>query len=571
MKHLILISILLLSSSIFASVIYVPEDYGTIQEAIDAATDADLVLVADGTYYENIDFLGKGVIVSSYYMQDGDVEHVNNTIIDGSQYEDIERAACAHFTSGETRSSVLIGFTLTGGVGATYDLANLGPTFEGLTQEGGGVFIDSSSPTIRYNIIIDNHVPLPNGYDYYGGGGISSFTGNPLIECNYVIHNSAGYACGIVLNWSGGIIRNNLVYDNFGGEIEGAGGIMVWRSGDYPQYVLNNTIVSNHSDDICGGILFYDTDAIVDNNIVYGNTQASGYQVMGTSWDNFQYNLVEGMNLPNNISANPHLISNFLLGDGSPCIDAGNPDVQYDDTEDPMNHGSALFPSMGNLRNDIGMWGGPSTAQPLSFSYEILDHPDAIVFTPDCHVGESVSVQIPIENLGMRNWNLVDINVDNSEIAIDGNTFNNTLDPFENGVINLTWFPTEPGDMIAELTISHNFLTLGNPIIIELTGTALAQAAGDNTVPAVNRLCQNHPNPFNPQTTIAFDLAKPSHVAIDIFNIRGRLVETLTSQRYASGHHEVEWDAGEAASGVYFYRWTIDGKAGSMRKCVLLK
>ena len=65
--------------------IHVPADYTTIQAAIDAANNGDIVLVAEGIYYENINFMGKAITVASKYYIDGKQKHIRKTIIDGSQ------------------------------------------------------------------------------------------------------------------------------------------------------------------------------------------------------------------------------------------------------------------------------------------------------------------------------------------------------------------------------------------------------------------------------------------------------------------------------------------------------
>lgn len=76
---------------------------------------------------------------------------------------------------------------------------------------------------------------------------------------------------------------------------------------------------------------------------------------------------------------------------------------------------------------------------------------------------------------------------------------------------------------------------------------------------AVLRLHQNRPNPFNPTTTITYEIPADSHVRLDVFDVRGRLVRTLTDGLQSAGQHRVVWSGDDrngvaVASGVYFYR-----------------
>ncbi|MCK4547150.1 MAG: T9SS type A sorting domain-containing protein [Candidatus Eisenbacteria sp.] len=83
-------------------------------------------------------------------------------------------------------------------------------------------------------------------------------------------------------------------------------------------------------------------------------------------------------------------------------------------------------------------------------------------------------------------------------------------------------------------------------------------------------LHQNHPNPFNPVTSISYSLAQAGRVSLQIYNLRGQLVETLVDEDERAGSHSVAWDAGAASSGLYFYRVTVNGSSVT-RKCLLLK
>ncbi|NQV38792.1 MAG: T9SS type A sorting domain-containing protein [Candidatus Marinimicrobia bacterium] len=90
------------------------------------------------------------------------------------------------------------------------------------------------------------------------------------------------------------------------------------------------------------------------------------------------------------------------------------------------------------------------------------------------------------------------------------------------------------------------------------------------TLPTNFFLQQNFPNPFNPITTIEYEIPKRSDVQIIIYDILGRKVTTLISETQEVGYKSIEWNASRAASGMYFYQIRA-GKFVQTRKMVLLK
>lgn len=79
-----------------------------------------------------------------------------------------------------------------------------------------------------------------------------------------------------------------------------------------------------------------------------------------------------------------------------------------------------------------------------------------------------------------------------------------------------------------------------------------------------------YPNPFNPTTTISFGLPFDSEISIQIYNIQGRVVETLASEYMQSGYHSVTWNADKFSSGVYFVKMAT-GDYVSTQKLLLVK
>ncbi len=296
MKRL-LVFLLIMVFPVFgmAATIHVPGDQPTIQAGIDAALDGDTVLVAPGTYVENIDFLGKAITVVS--EQGPDV-----TIIDGGSPPDPDVGSVVTFESGEGLDSILEGFTVTNGTGSL---------FPGQGYNGGGIFTHFSSPTITGNIITGNLLL----YDYSHGGGIFINNASPTVTGNTISGNQAAAGGGIDFQFNcfsivadnlinrntgtyfgGGItvsydcdpvIRNNDISDNVSNSPTGYGGGGILVAGNCSPTITGNTIRGNSTFNCGGGIdIREDSHPVISDNSITGNTAAlwgGGLYCLGAS------------------------------------------------------------------------------------------------------------------------------------------------------------------------------------------------------------------------------------------------------------------------------------------------
>jgi hypothetical protein len=126
-------------------------------------------------------------------------------------------------------------------------------------------------------------------------------------------------------------------------------------------------------------------------------------------------------------------------------------------------------------------------------------------------------------------------------------------------------------------------LVVGNDLPELLANVEAANAAyspaspvpGEEAPRRLVKLDQNHPNPFNPSTTIRFAVPRDGHVELAVYDLGGRKVRTLVSETRSSGDYSVTWDGrdetgGQAASGLYLYKLSTDGKTVT-RKMTLVK
>lgn len=221
-----------------SNVIYIPDDYPSIQQAISNANSGDTIVVRNGIYYENI-VVNKSLIIKS----EGDPRY---TIIKGNETSDVIRVIADNVR--------IEGFTITS------DITNLSSE-----EIYAGLRIESSNNVLTNNILTDNEVGI---YVYYSNNNIIAdniisnsssngivlyFSNNNTITNNYITNNFHGISFQYSNN---NMIAHNNIVENRGN------GILLDNSND------DNLILNNYISSYWSGIVIYSSD----NNIIANNT-----------------------------------------------------------------------------------------------------------------------------------------------------------------------------------------------------------------------------------------------------------------------------------------------------------
>jgi hypothetical protein len=389
-KTVMFLALIILSySPVFAKIYQVPSAFiGTIQGGINVAKNGDTVLVMPGTYYENINFKGKNILVASNFIFDQDNSTIQKTVINGGN-----KASVVTFNSGEDSTASIHGFTIT----------------HGYNEEGGGIYCFGSSPKIAYNIITQNvSTALYNSPSGAFGGGIYCSTGSAIIENNFIIENlckpgSEGAGIGAGIFCAGkmvSVIRHNLIGSNVAmnsPSYKGLGGGIAFGDSSGLASICDNTIINNRAEGGGGGIynISFAPRARIFNNIIafnstgitapdmwqlpfrpvvsynnfWGNTngdlEAFSSEVGDTTWG-FNRNGVPCDSF-HNIIRDPLFVDtadfDFNLLANSPCIDAGDPDSPLDPDSTIADIGAFYYPhtptfvkdDKGNLPDEFGL------------------------------------------------------------------------------------------------------------------------------------------------------------------------------------------------------------------------
>jgi hypothetical protein len=307
--------------------------------------------------------------------------------------------------------------------------------------------------------------------------------------------------------------------------------------------VINSVIVNNEY----GLAANHNSSINVYNSILYSNSTdgGAGYTDENSSIT-VQYSNVEGgFDGDSNINSDPLFTDaedgDFTLQSTSPCIDAGTADIDGDGNEDISNYfGTA--PDMGAYEFYIAITG---------LQYTI----------------ENASVNLEWDSI--ENFQYYKLERSTDSLFITGVETNYLQ--YNNYTDNDLEFNTEYFYRVSAY-VNGFWTDYSNVVSVMLENVNIA---GANDIPTVYKVHQNHPNPFNPVTTLRYELPQDAMVNITIYDMMGRQVKSLVNGSQTAGYRTIQWNAANdrnepVSAGLYLY--TIEaGKFRQTKKMVLLK
>jgi hypothetical protein len=414
-------------------------------------------------------------------------------------------------------------------------------------SNGGGVYVSASTATLT-------GVEIRHNTSSGSGGGLSCAGASVLVlQGNRLLWNSGVLGGGVQAGGGDVSLLHNLLVGN-SSSAGGAAYLQALTGGD----VIGNTLDRNNGSGGAGGLLLISNTMDVFNNIIT-NTNGTGVFCSGGAVS-LTYNLVSNSSAGDYSGCSPGTgsmggaplyadttLTDYHLTLHSPAIDAGVPGVPLADPDGSRGdlgwYGShafvmdqPVFPTGVVANNDFGC---------MALSWNRNPEPDVAVYA--MYV-DTVDAFVP----GL------------------GNFIGTTADTAA------AWCPTDFGVSADTLYVVVSAVDNSG-----YAGGYSAQAmwipvnSASPVAPLAYRLAQNVPNPFNPETVIAFSTARAGKVRLMVYDVTGRTVRRLLDEQRPPGEYRVRWngraDDGRAMpSGHYYYRLELGGQVLT-RTMVLLK
>ena len=291
-----------LYTSAFGDIITVPGDQPTIQAAIGTAIDGDEIIVALGTYFESITFLGKAITLRSTDPSDPAV--VAATIIDATGLGQVSVVLC---NTSEGPDTILDGFTITGGTGAHFDGIPTGggmhnshssPTVTNCSFSGNAAYWGGAMFNLSSNVTVTNCTFTGNAAT--SGAGMYNTGGSPTVTNCTFSANTAAYGGGGMVNGGGSPTVTNCTFSRNIATLYSGGGM----SNGLTNLMVIGCIFDGNSANTSGGGMSNgaSNDLTVVNSTFRGNTADNGRAL--------SFNSVQ-QNWPSDLS-----MTNCILWDG---------------------------------------------------------------------------------------------------------------------------------------------------------------------------------------------------------------------------------------------------------------
>ena len=447
-----------------------------------------------------------------------------------------------------------------------------------------GVFADGSDPTTLRNtghgIVLEPSAAGLPGVEldavasyvgYNGNVGIVGIGGSTTIRVSYceVFNNGllSDEHDGIDLNGVSSVARYNLSRDNtnMSQVVNGRSGHGIEAGSQDPgtggHIIENNTVLNNLDAGI--GIRNGSSENLVQKNIASGNAagisvnielsgQTDGNQITENStYDN------SGLGIDLHADESGEAFDGVTLNSPTSGASGSNLLVPYPViTEAEMNGDTLTFSGFSEPGGEIEVFEADTDPTGFGEGRRFLFR---VAEGSDEDLDDTTGPYGPVGN---------GVVISTEELVTNRFEFHVLVEGVEDSLFITATQTTQTGTVATGKNVSLNTSEFGPTIAVESGGTGVATELDE--LPGDFRLLGAYPNPFNPSTTIEFELERPGIATLHVFSVTGSEVARLVDSHFPAGLHKVAWDAGNLPSGTYFYRLAVDGKplAGSV---VLLK